>query len=41
MPRYRFDQNQVSLLEGFLAAKTDPDFLSKVQLQSAETLAPR
>jgi len=29
MPHYRFDQKQVALLSGFLAAKTDSDLLAK------------
>jgi len=35
MPRYRFDPKQVDLLAGFLEAKTDSDFLSKVNLSPA------
>jgi mono/diheme cytochrome c family protein len=35
MPRYRFDQKQLHLLAGFLQAKTDSDFLAKVNLTPA------
>jgi mono/diheme cytochrome c family protein len=35
MPRYRFDAKQLNLLAGFLEAKTDSDFLSKVNLSPA------
>ena len=35
MPRYRFDQKQLSLLAGFLQAKTDSDFLANVRLDAA------
>jgi mono/diheme cytochrome c family protein len=35
MPRYRFDPGQLNLLTGFLAAKTDADFLAKIRLTPA------
>ncbi len=35
MPHYRLDQKQVSLLAGFLEAKTDSDLLAKVRLEPA------
>ncbi len=35
MSHYRFDDKQVTLLAGFLAAKTDSDFLANVHLEPA------
>lgn len=35
MPHYRFDDKQLSLVAGFLASKTDSDFLANVSLQPA------
>ena len=35
MPHYRFDDKQVSILTGFLEAKTEPDFLANVHLDPA------
>jgi mono/diheme cytochrome c family protein len=34
MPHYHFDPNQVATLVGFLASKTEPDFLANVHLDS-------
>jgi mono/diheme cytochrome c family protein len=35
MPHYRFDPKQLGLLNGFLTAKTDSDFLANVRLDPA------
>jgi len=35
MPHYRFDDHQVSVLTGFLQAKTDADLLANVHLEAA------
>jgi mono/diheme cytochrome c family protein len=35
MPRFRFDDMQLSLITGFLASKTDPDFTANVRLEAA------
>ena len=35
MPRYRFDSKQTGLLMGFLAAKSDSDFLGNLHLETA------
>jgi mono/diheme cytochrome c family protein len=35
MPRYRFDAKQIGLLMGFLAAKSDSDFLGSLRVDSA------
>jgi mono/diheme cytochrome c family protein len=35
MPRYRFSDKQLGLLEGFLMGKTDSDLLANVQLEPA------
>ena len=35
MPHYRFSEPQIATLEGFLAAKADPDFVANVHLPDA------
>ena len=35
MPHYRFDEQQVATMAGFLEAKADPDFLANVHLEAA------
>src|ERR1019366_3247059 len=35
MPRYRFDNKKIGLLMGFLAGKSDPDFLGNLHLDTA------
>ena len=35
MPHYRFNESQIATLSGFLLAKTDPDLLANVHLDSA------
>jgi len=35
MPRYRFDNKQIGLLMGFLAGKSDPDFLGNLHFEPA------
>jgi len=35
MPHYRFDDKQLSLIAGFLATKTVPDFVANVHLEAA------
>jgi mono/diheme cytochrome c family protein len=35
MPHYRFDEKQLSLIQGFLESKTDSDFMANVHLDPA------
>ena len=41
MPHYRFNDQQVATMEGFLLAKTDSDFLANVHLDARDTGAGR